>query len=280
MHGRGGCFDSNNNNVDFSISAPTPRNTSSPTNSCEALSLNIHDIQGNGAATPYAGKFISTTGIVTAIKSNGFFLQNLAVNYDADDNTSEALFVFTSIAPAVATGDAVSILGTATEFFNLTQVESTLPGDVQVNSSGNLLPAAVTFTTTILNPAGPVDQLERFEGMRMHADTLVSVAPTNEFGETSTVLDGVARPLREPGIEISFTVPPDPTSGVPDCCIPRWDENPERIMIDSDGLAGSTVFSVTSNVTISNVTGPLDFTFDDYKVLPETTRAAIMRRAR
>ncbi len=42
-------------------------------------------------------------------------------------------------------------------------------------------------------------------------------------------------------------------------------------MIDSDGLVGSTVFSVTSNVTISNVTGPLDFTFGDYKVLPETT---------
>ena len=106
--------------------------------------------------------------------------------------------------------------------------------------------------------------------MRMHADTLVSVAPTNEFGETFTVLEGVARPMREPGIEISLPVPPDPTSGVVDCCIPRWDENPERIMIDSDGLVGSTVVSVTSNVTFSNVTGPLDFTFGDYKVLPET----------
>jgi predicted extracellular nuclease len=79
------------------------------------------------------------------------------------------------------------VLGTATEFFNLTQLESSLPGDVSVTSSGNPLPASMTFTTTILNPAGPVDQLERFEGMRMHADTLVSVAPTNEFGETFTV---------------------------------------------------------------------------------------------
>ncbi|MFY9554914.1 MAG: hypothetical protein WAV47_09405, partial [Blastocatellia bacterium] len=53
-------------------------------------------------------------------------------------------------------------------------------------------------------------------------------------------------------------------------CIPRWDENPERIMIDSDGLAGSPVISVTSNVTLTDVTGPLDFSFGDYKVLPET----------
>ncbi len=128
----------------------------------------------------------------------------------------------------------------------------------------------IALTTTILNPAGPTDQLERFEGMRMHADTVVSVAPTNEFGEIFTVLEGVARPMREPGIEISLPVPPDPTSGMVDCCIPRWDENPERIMIDSDGLVGSTVVSVTSNVTLSNITGPLDFSFGDYKVLPET----------
>ncbi|HKG45457.1 MAG TPA: lamin tail domain-containing protein [Pyrinomonadaceae bacterium] len=268
---RGGCFDSDNNNIDFSVSAPSPRNTASPANSCTAISLNIHDIQGSGATTPYSGQFVSTSGIVTARKTNGFFLQNSEVNYDMDPTTSEGIFVFTSSSPAVAVGDAVGVLGTATEFFNLTQLESTLPGDVTVTTSGNTLPAPVVLTTTILNPAGAPDQLEPLEGMRLHADTLVSVAPTNEFGETFTVLQGVARPLREPGIEISLPVPPDPTTGVPDCCIPRFDENPERIMIDSDGLVGSTVVSVTSNVTLSNVTGPLDFAFGDYKVLPETT---------
>jgi uncharacterized protein len=267
---RGGCFDSNSNNVDFSVGGPNPRNSSSPTNSCQAVSLNIHDIQGNGASTPYAGQFVSTSGVVTARKSNGFFLQNVAANYDLDDATSEALFVFTSSAPTVSPGDAVAILGTAAEFFELTQVESTLPGDVTVTSSGNPLPSPVTLTTTILNAAGTPDQVERFEGMRMHADTVVSVAPTNEFGETFTVLDGVARPLREPGIEFGLPVPPDPTTNTTDCCIPIWNKNPERIMIDSDGLAGATPISVTTNVTLSNITGPLDFTFGDYKIDPET----------
>jgi predicted extracellular nuclease len=228
----------------------------------------IHDVQGNGAVSPFAGQAVITSGVVTARKSNGFFMQDPAP--DADPNTSEGIFVFTGGSPLAAVGDAVTVTGNATEFFTLTQISSSNT-NVVIHTSGNPLPAAVTFTTTILNPAGPVDQLERFEGMRMHADTLVSVAPTNEFGETFTVLDGVARPMREPGIEISFTVPPDPTTNAVDCCIPRWDENPERIMIDSDGLVGSTVFSVTSNVTISNVTGPLDFSFGDYKVLPETT---------
>jgi len=263
-NGSGGARNTNT----YTARTPTPDGV----NNCPAppVPATIHDIQGSGSVSPLVGSGVITPGIVTARKSNGFFMQEPDASVDADPNTSEGIFVFVGAAPAVAAGDAVSVNGTVTEFFNLTQISSSA-SDVTVTSSGNPLPAPVVLTATILNPAGPVDQLERFEGMRMHADTLVSVAPTNNFGETFTVLPGVPRPLREPGIEISLPVPPDPTSGMIDCCIPRWDENPERIMIDSDGLAGSSVISVTSNVTISNVTGPLDFSFSDYKVLPETT---------
>lgn len=244
---------------------PTPDGA----NNCPppAVVAAIHDVQGNGAVSPFAGLDVITSGVVTARKSNGFFMQDPVP--DADPNTSEGIFVFTGGSPSAAVGDAVTVTGTATEFFTLTQISSS-NSNVSVNSTGNPLPAPIVLTTIILSPSGPPDQLERFEGMRMHADTLVSVAATNEFGEIGTVLDGVARPLREPGIEAGLPVPPDPTSGVPDCCIPIWDKNPERIMIDSDGLAGSSVVSVTSNVTLSNITGPLDFTFGDYKVLPET----------
>lgn len=269
---RGGCFDSNDNAADFSIGSPNPRN-SSISRSCDYTSAAIHDIQGTGLVTPFLGQDVITAGVVTGRKTNGFFMQEPDASVDLNPSTSEGIFVFVGGAPAVAVGDMVSVKGTASEFFNLTQLESTLPNDVTITSSGHLLPNAITFTTTILNPAGTPDQLERFEGMRMHAATLVSVAPTNNFGEIFTVLAGVPRPLREPGIEISLPVPPDPSSGMPDCCIPRWDENPERIMIDSDGLVGSSVISVTSNVTISNVTGPLDFSFGDYKVLPELAPA-------
>ena len=235
------------------------------------VAATIHEVQGSGAISPFAGLTVTTSGIVTGRKSNGFFMQE-AVG-DGDPATSDGIFVFTSIAPPVAVGDSVTVTGTATEFFNLTQISSSA-SNVTISSSGNPLPAAIVLTTTILNPAGTPDQLERFEGMRMHADTLVSVAPTNEFGEIFTVLDGVARPMREPGIEISLPVPPDPSSGVPDCCIPRWDENPERIMVDTDGLIGSTRLNVTSNVTLTNITGPLDFSFGDYKVLPQATPTA------
>lgn len=270
---RGGCFDSNDNAADFLIAAPAPRNSASPGRSCDYAAAAVHEIQGSGLATPFLNQDVTTTGIVTARKTNGFFVQTADTDTDADPATSQALFVFTSTLPSVSAGDAVAVKGTATEFFNLTQLQSTLPGDVVVESSGHSLPVAVVLTATMLDPNGAPQQLERFEGMRMHAPALVSVAPTNGFGETTTVLPGVARPMREPGIEVTLPVPPDPTSGTTDCCIPRFDRNPERIMIDSDGVAGAQPITVTSHVTFTDVTGPLDFTFGDYKVLPETPPA-------
>ncbi|HZN05726.1 MAG TPA: lamin tail domain-containing protein [Pyrinomonadaceae bacterium] len=245
------------------------------TNNCPlpAVPARIHEVQGNGLVSPFVGQTVITPGVVTARKTNGFFMQEPDASVDLDPNTSEGIFVFTSSSPSVAAGDAVTVTGSVSEFFNLTQISATA-ANIVVSTSGNPLPAAITLTTTILDPAGLPTQLERFEGMRMHADTLVSVSPTNAFGEIFTVLDGVARPMREPGIEISLPVPPDPTTNAIDCCIPRWDENPERIMVDTDGLAGSTSVQVTSNVTLSNITGPLDFTFGDYKVLPQTPPSA------
>ena len=266
---RGGCYDSDDNKVDFSIGQPAPRNSATPLRSCTPLTAAIHDIQGNGLATPFAGQDVITTGIVTGKKSNGFFMQSPPAGYDADPMTSEALFVFTGATPAVIPGDEVTARGTATEFFSLTQVESSLPGDLIVVSQGNALPAPVMLTPAMLDPSGTPQQLEPYEGMRLAAAALVSVAPTDGFGEIATVLPGVPRPMREPGIPVSDPVPPDPTSGVPDCCIPRFDGNPERIFIDTEGLLGTSVISVTSNVTLGDVLGPLDFSFGAYKILPE-----------
>ncbi|HEU4433572.1 MAG TPA: Ig-like domain-containing protein, partial [Pyrinomonadaceae bacterium] len=173
------------NTTTYVARTPTPDGA----NNCPPppVVVTIHEVQGNGAVSPYAGLSVTTSGIVTARKSNGFFMQEAAG--DGDPSTSDGIFVFVGGTPAVAVGDLVTATGTATEFFNLTQVSSSA-SNVSITSSGNPLPAPITFTTTILDPAGTPDQLERFEGMRMHADTLVTVAPTNEFGEVFTVLDG------------------------------------------------------------------------------------------
>ena len=267
---RGGCYDSNNNAADFSVGTPFPRNSASPARACEYTTVAIHDIQGTGAATPYFGMDVTTAGVVTGLKSNGMFVQS--TQPDLDPATSEGIFVFTGAAPPASVGAEVTVKGTATEYFDLTQVESTLSGDVTVVTPANPLPDPIPLTAAILNPSATADQLERFEGMRVQTGTLTSVSPSDGFGEVYTVLASLPRPIREIGAPASeFPLPPDPSSGLPDCCVPAWDENRERLVLDTDGLLGSTRLYLTSNVTISGVTGPLDYTFGAFKLLPETT---------
>mgnify|MGYP006195844263 CR=1 FL=1 len=107
--------------------------------------------------------------------------------------------------------------------------------------------------------------------MRVTAASLTTVAPNDSFFDVDTVLTGEPRPMREPGIPVSDPVPPDPTTGLPDCCIPIWDENPERLSVDTNGRAGSTGETLTSNVTLTNVTGPLDYSFSIYKIQATST---------
>ena len=238
------------------------------------LSL-IHDVQGNGASTPIPGATVTVRGIVTLLKSNGFFLQEEVGDNDADPNTSEGIFVFTSSAPTVAVGDQATVTGTVAEFNGLTEITS--PG-VTVNSTGNTLPTAVALTTTDLPPTANFaqPQLEKYESMRVSAASLTTVAPNDSFFDVPTVITGEPRPMREPGIPASDPVPPDPTSGTPDCCIPIWDENPERLLLDTNGRAGSTGETLTSNVVITDVAGPLDYAFGQYRLVNE---AALTRTA-
>ena len=242
----------------------------------------IHDIQGSGATSPLAGQTVTTSGIVTLLKTgtnnggaaSGFFIQVPDANADADPNTSEGLFVFTNSVPTVAVGDSVSVTGTVVEFNGMTEISPV--SSVSTISTGNGLPNAVTLTTTILDPtASPTKpQLEKFEGMRLGAASMTTVTPNDNFFDVYAVITGVPRPLREPGIEISMPVPPDPTTGTPDCCIPRWDENPERLKLDTNARAGAPLNPYTSNVVFTNVSGPLDFAFEEYRLINDTTPSA------
>jgi predicted extracellular nuclease len=243
------------------------------------LNLSIHDIQGSGDTSSFAGRLVSTTGIVTGVKSNGFFIQNPDNAADADPNTSEGVFVFTSSRPtATATvGNMVQVIGTVNEFIPSSDPNS--PPSTEISgspaisliSSGNPLPTPVNLTVADTDSAGPIDQLEKYEGMRVHVDVLNVVGPTdgnvNEANATSTsngiffgILPGVARPFREPGVQLPDPLPPGAPANVP-----RFDTNPELICVDSDALGGAAI-DVTSGATVTSLTGPLDFSARFYTI--------------
>lgn len=244
----------------------------------------INAIQGPGAASPVTGSVVRTSGIVTAVKSNGFFIQEPDASVDADPMTSEGIFVFTSAAPpaAAAVGNLVEVVGTVAEFVPSSDplqpplTELTSP-TVTLLSAGNPLPAPIELSASFPSPGGSYDQLERLEGMRVSVPSMTVVGPTsgsyNEPNATATsngvfygVVTGVARPFREAGIQ-----PPDPAPSGSIPPIPRFDGNPELIRVDSDALAGTSAIDVGTGAVVANVVGPLDYGFRHYTILPEST---------
>src|SRR5882724_7213293 len=215
LRGGAGSVDTDNNNLDFATGTPNPRN-STPPPPPPPVTTTIHDIQGSGSVSSFAGQAVTTEGIVTARKSNGFFIQLPAAQADNNPNTSEGVFVFTSSAPpaAAAVGNSVQVSGTVSEFKgdpNSPPLTEIVTPAVTLLSTGNPLPAPVTLTAADTAANGTPEQLERLEGMRVHVDSLTTISPTlgnvNEANATGSssgvfyaVITGIARPFREPGI--------------------------------------------------------------------------------
>jgi predicted extracellular nuclease len=240
----------------------------------------IYTIQGNGSRSPFDGAYVTTTGVVTALKFNGVFVQ--APTGDGDPDTSDGILVFTGGAPPafLTVGDAVMVSGTVQEFVPSADPDSPPATEIinaafAVSASGQPLPAPVVLAPAFTDPAGGLEQLERFEGMRIRTDLLV-IAPTqaassDEKNATSVtngifygVIRGVARPMREPGLEPEQILPPGSPAGVP-----HFDGNPERLRVDSDALLGAATLDVVAGQTFTDFTGVLDYAFRSYMILPD-----------
>jgi uncharacterized protein len=233
----------------------------------------IHEIQGAAHISPKAGQTVSgVRGVVTAVSSNGFWMQD--PNPDSDPSTSEGIFVFTSSRPAVAIGDRVSVSGRVQEFRpggsstgNLTTTELSGSPTITVLSSGNALPPATVVgdggrippnqvieddasgnveTSGTFDPEQDgLDFWESLEGMRVQVNDAVAVGPTNSFGETPIVGDNGAH-----------AGPRTARGGVllrPD------DANPERVVAD-DLLVPMPSLNVGDGYT-GPIVGVMDYNF-------------------
>ena len=242
----------------------------------------IHDIQGAGRVSPLDGATVVTEGIVTAVKANAFFLQTAPGEQDANPATSEGIVVFTGSAPppAAAVGNRVIVAGRVDEFTpgsnpNQLSLTEIVTPSVTLLSASNTLPAPVLITTVQANSASQVDSLEPFEGMRVRFETLLATSPLDSFideteatavanGTFHAVIDGLARPFREPGIG-ALDVTPIPGGVSP----PRFDTNPERIRVQSRGQVDGPVIELDAGWRVTGLTGVLEYGFGAYTLLPD-----------
>jgi predicted extracellular nuclease len=246
----------------------------------------IHTIQGASHISPLNGLLETTQGIVIALRSNGFYMQD--PNPDADVATSEGIFVFTRSAPVVLSGDLVEVVGTVSEFRpggagganNLTTTELADPGLlVTALSSGNALPAATVIgtggrvppsvaieddatgdveTSGVFDPATDgIDFFESLEGMYVQVNEAVAVGPTSSFGELPVLGDNGANAA--PGVRTTrggIVIQPD-------------NFNPERIFLDDEILLLKSQTMPLANVNdkISGaVSGVMDYSFGNFKL--------------
>ena len=233
----------------------------------------IHEIQGSGLVSPIVGQRVQTTGnIVTAVGPQGFWMQTPDNLADADALTSQGIYVYTATAPAVVAGDAVNLVATVTEYFELTELTSV--SGLSVTSSGNAPPAAVEFDATRPSPdpanlsCGTLSNLECFEGMRIRvADGIV--ARGNQYFSTDTygqvfVSAGPERSLRGPGTLYPLVPGVDnPDAGA-------FSGNPHIFELDADALGAVPADTEITGGTRFSATGVLTFNFGDYDLLPTT----------
>lgn len=156
-------------------------------------------IQGNGAASPLAGKVVTTEGVVVGDYEGalptlrGFYLQDRVG--DGDAATSDAVFVFNGSNDNVSLGDMVRVTGRAAEFQGQTQVSAST---VTVCANGTTVnPADVTL------PFASAADAERFEGMLVRLPQTLYVTEHFQLGRFGQVVVSSGGRLMQPTSVVS-----------------------------------------------------------------------------
>lgn len=273
----------------------------------------IGEVQGDKNTSAFDKQTAQLTGVVTALVRDGFFIQTPDDKTDGNPATSEGIYVYTGspVSVEVAVGNLVSVTGTIVEFrpkaepasLPITELSMRKGADtVKIISKESPLPKPVTLTVADF-AANKIDQLEKYEGMRVLVETLTVVGPTkgriNEKTGVATsdgvfhgVLKGMPRPFREPGMDIydiGFASDSEKERIKKDFPkMPVFDSNPETLRIDSDAQAGeqnksqsaaqnrAQKMDVTARAEIKNLVGIMHYGFQKYTILPDANGKPII----
>ena len=146
---------------------PGATNVAPPPSFSPYTILEIQTPDAGGDASQHDGELVETSGIITALTSYSFYMQNGTADYSG-------VYVYVSgDVSGYALGDSVTVQGTVAEYNGLTQISSIY--DVTVNASGLALPTPIDLITNTLS--------EGHEGMLAEISgecTAVSVAASDD----------------------------------------------------------------------------------------------------
>lgn len=268
--------------------------------------LSIMEIQGTAHQSGFAGRTLTgITGVVTALSGNGFWMQDPFG--DGNHLTSDAIFVFRGSRGLPLVGDLVTVGGRIDEFrpgcvacgpgdsayANLTTTEinsafgggawtrigsAALPAPVLIGAAGLSPPAAIGYdfggsvehADYVFDPARrALDFYERLEGMRVTVGGARAVSGSNAFGEIAVLPDlGAGHGLATPRGGVAIT--PDSFNG-------------GRVILDDSLIGAASLPGVNVGDGLGNVTGVLDYSFANYKLMltqaPAVTNGGLRRES-
>ncbi|MCP4426419.1 MAG: hypothetical protein GY803_18150, partial [Chloroflexi bacterium] len=211
----------------------------------------IWALQGDGPASPYVRTEATTVGVVTAVFPNlgGFWLQTLEP--DGDTATSDGIFVLLdeALRVEVAEGDLLEITGRVREISGQTTLHPQMAGAIVKHGDGYTGAIEPIVYDPPQDPSEAAVYMESLEGMLVKVEEIViAVAPTTKYGETVLAADkwGVEQVRR--GEEVGFLI--------------FTDDGSSETHLDQSTLP----YVVTQGDYVTNLVGPLAFTFDNYKI--------------
>lgn len=135
-------------------------------NPFEGVLTPIMDIQGNVDDSPFNGQSVSTSGVVTAVFGNSFYMQ------DGNQPRSGLYIYAASEFPSI--GDSVIVSGEVSEYYNLTEIA--FPENIYIISSNNPIPEPISINTGDLPN-------EDYEGMLVRVNDVTVTYATFNFDD-------------------------------------------------------------------------------------------------
>jgi hypothetical protein len=231
--------------------------------------VDIHAIAVDLPNSPYLGESVTTTGIVVAVLSDGFYIENPNSDFDSNTCSSEGIYVYTptGVPPNAVSGNSLTVTGVVEASNNSSYagvqiyIASPVVGtNVVTSSTGNSLPSAISSSvmTDATDgvcpdyPAGTFGQWLPFEGMRVNVPSSSSMLVTQGTGGNVTPSAQTAptngqfwatfsttRPFRATGIDILDPAYVSNESALTSQGVTTWNANPQLLLIDSKALGGS-----------------------------------------
>ncbi len=244
---------------------------------CFADAIAIHEVQGSGMSSPLLDSEVIVEGVVTSVNENlsGFFLQEEDVDQDADAATSEAVFIATLNDSYPNVGDVVRVIGMVKENYGKTQISLTetplVCGTDSVSSTLLVLPfasdtSAESLEGMYISVSQPLTVTDNYNLGRYGEVTLSQgrlYVPTNLYAPGSEQVTNLAAQNARNKIILD-----DGING----------QNPENIIYPNGGLSINNTLRLGDQV--NNLSGVLDYSYGNYRILPSEQPSFIQENVR